>query len=125
MTSQSSFGTIRELISPHWLSVFLGLVLLSGASCRESAPGVRPNVLLILTDDQGYGQVGFHGNQQIRTPNLDRLAAESFELTQFYVEPACAPTRAALLTGRYCQRTGVISTGLARALLPPEEQTLA
>ena len=124
MTSQSSFGTIRALILPHWLPVFLGL-LLSGASCRESAPGVRPNVLLILTDDQGYGQVGFHGNQQIRTPNLDRLAAESFELTQFYVEPACAPTRAALLTGRYCQRTGVISTGLARALLPPEEQTLA
>ena len=63
-----------------------------------------------MTDDQGYGDVGAHQNPQIRTPNMDRLHAESVRLTQFYVSPVCAPTRASLMTGRYCYRTGVVDT---------------
>ena len=90
-----------------------------------SPPQSRPNVLLILTDDQGYGDVGCHGNEKIRTPNLDRVAAEGVEFTHFYVSPVCAPTRASLMTGRYNYRTGAIDTYLGRAMMHPDEVTIA
>ncbi len=96
--------------------------------CAEVADGpepAKPNIVLIMTDDQGWAQVGFHGNPYIKTPTLDRLAAESTEFTQFYVEPKCAPTRAALLTGRHGYRSGVIDTYLGRTLMAPEAETLA
>jgi arylsulfatase A-like enzyme len=95
------------------------------AGRRDAAPPRKPNVLLILTDDQGYGDVGCHGNAKIRTPNLDRLAGQGVELTHFYVSPVCAPTRASLLTGRYNFRTGAIDTYLGRAMMYPDEITLA
>jgi len=100
---------------------------LAGCSgAREAAvPRQRPNVILILTDDQGYGDLGCHGNARLRTPHLDRLAAESVELTHFHVMPVCAPTRACLLTGRYNYRTGAIDTYLGRAMMYPDEVTLA
>ena len=60
----------------------------------------RPNVVLIMTDDQGYGDLGFHGNDRIETPNLDALARESVQFKHFYVCPVCSPTRASLMTGR-------------------------
>ncbi len=85
----------------------------------------RPNVLLIITDDQGYGDLGFHGNPRIRTPNLDRFARESVRLKTFCVSPVCSPTRASLLTGRYNYRTGVVDTYLGRSLMHPDETTLA
>ena len=85
----------------------------------------RPNVILILTDDQGYGDLGCHGNEIIRTPNLDRLHAESTRLTDFHVNPLCAPTRAALMTGRYCSRTGVWCTIRGRSLLRRDEVAMA
>ncbi|MGW8178575.1 MAG: arylsulfatase, partial [bacterium] len=78
-----------------------------------------------MTDDQGYGDLGYHGNTRIRTPNLDRLAEESLVHTQFYVSPVCAPTRASLMTGRYNYRTGVVDTYLGRAMMYPDEITLA
>jgi arylsulfatase A-like enzyme len=84
----------------------------------------RPNVVLIITDDQGYGDLGVHGNDKIRTPNLDRLAGESVRLTRFYVCPVCSPTRASLMTGRYNYRTGVVDTFLGRSLMYPDEVTL-
>jgi len=93
---------------------------------RVSADGARrPNILLIMTDDQGWGDLGCHGNEKIRTPHLDRLASQSIEMTQFYVQPVCAPTRACLLTGRYNYRTGVTDTYLGRAMMHPDEVTLA
>jgi arylsulfatase A-like enzyme len=85
----------------------------------------RPNVLLIITDDQGHGDLGFHGNPKIRTPHLDQLARESVRLERFYVSPVCSPTRAALMTGRYNYRTGVVDTFVGRALMYPDEVTLA
>lgn len=91
---------------------------------RGSAEG-RPNVIVILTDDQGYGDIAAHGNDVVRTPNLDRLAAHSIRLTDFHVDPTCSPTRAALLTGRYSTRTGVWHTIMGRSLMAPEERTLA
>ncbi|CAN0508677.1 unnamed protein product, partial [Scytosiphon promiscuus] len=66
-----------------------------------------PNIVLILTDDQGYGDLKFHKNDSVDTPVLDKLASESLRLDRFYVSPVCAPTRASLLTGRYHLRTGV------------------
>ena len=84
-----------------------------------------PTSLLIMTDDQGYGDLGFHGNRDIKTPILDAFAKESTRLTQFYVSPVCAPTRAALMTGRYSLRTGVCDTYNGWAIMAPEEKTIA
>jgi arylsulfatase A-like enzyme len=85
----------------------------------------RPNVVIILTDDQGYGDLGCHGNRVIKTPNLDRLFKQSVRLTDFHVDPTCSPTRSALLTGRYSSRTGVWHTVMGRSLLRTDEVTLA
>lgn len=85
----------------------------------------RPNVILILTDDQGYGDVAAHGNRVIRTPQLDSLAGEGVRFTDFHVDPTCSPTRAALLTGRYSTRTGVWHTIMGRSLMAPRERTVA
>jgi len=93
--------------------------------CLGAAPSERPNVILIMTDDQGYGDLGVHGNPLIKTPNLDRFAGESVEVESFYVCPVCAPTRAALITGRYNYRTGVTDTWLGRAMMHGDEVTLA
>jgi len=85
----------------------------------------RPNVVLIMTDDQGYGDLGVMGNPVLRTPNIDRLAGQSAWMTQFYVSPVCAPTRACLMTGRYNYRTRCIDTYIGRAMMDPSEVTLA
>jgi len=85
----------------------------------------RPNVVLVMTDDQGYGDLTCHGNPVIKTPNLDRLYAQSTHLTNFHVSPTCSPTRAALMTGRYCNRTGVWHTIMGRSLLRKDEVTMA
>jgi arylsulfatase/arylsulfatase A len=84
-----------------------------------------PNVILIMTDDQGIGDLGVMGNPVIETPRIDRLASESAWLTNFYVHPVCAPTRACLMTGRYNYRTRAIDTYIGRAMMEPDEVTLA
>ena len=85
----------------------------------------RPNIILIMTDDQGYGDIAAHGNPIIQTPHTDALFRESVRLTDFHVDPTCSPTRAALLTGRYSMRTGVWHTIQGRSMLDPDETTLA
>ena len=85
----------------------------------------RPNVVLIMTDDQGYGDVGFHGNPLINTPRLDQLAGESVRFNQFYVCPVCSPTRACLMTGRYNYRTRAIDTWIGRSMMDTDEVTIA
>ena len=85
----------------------------------------RPNVVLILTDDQGYGDLGCHGNPDIRTPRLDRFSTESSRFTNFFSCPLCSPTRASLLTGRYNYRTGVVDTWVGLAMMRPEERTIS
>src|SRR5438552_9515692 len=89
------------------------------------APAAPPNVLLVITDDQGYGDLGCHGNPILKTPHIDRLAGQAVECTHFYVCPVCAPTRSGLLTGRYNYRTQAIDTFAGRALMRPDEVTLA
>ena len=85
----------------------------------------RPNVILIMTDDQGYGDLSCHGNPIIRTPNLDRLHAKSVRLTNFHVDPTCSPTRSALMTGRYSHRVKVWHTIMGRNYLRRGETTVA
>ncbi len=85
----------------------------------------RPNVLLIITDDQGYGDLALHGNEQISTPTLDRLGRESIRFDRFFVSPLCAPTRASLLTGRYSLRTGVSGVAEGQETMRAEEVTIA
>ncbi len=98
---------------------------LSEVSLAQTASAKRPNIILIMTDDQGFGDVGFHGNTELKTPNLDRLASESAEFTNFYVQPLCTPTRAALLTGRYPERTGAVEVNYGRSIIREEEVTIA
>ena len=85
----------------------------------------QPNVLVILTDDQGYGDLGINGNIHVKTPVLDRFAKESVRFTNFYVSPVCAPTRSSLLTGRYSLRTGIRDTYEGGAIMASSEITLA
>ena len=85
----------------------------------------RPNVVFVITDDQGYGDLSFTGNPVIRTPHLDRLAGESVWLRDYHVAPSCSPTRSSLLTGRWTNRTGVWHTFFARAMMYEDEVTIA
>ncbi len=101
-------------------------------SCRPQSepskigpPTPMPNVILVITDDQGYGDLGLHGNPFVRTPTLDSLARISTRLTSFYVSPVCAPTRSSLMTGRYSLRTGVYDTYNGGAIMASNEITLA
>jgi len=84
-----------------------------------------PNVILIITDDQGYGDLNFNGNPNIKTPALDKFATESVRFNNFYVSPVCAPTRSSLMTGRYSLRTGVRDTYNGGAIMASSEVTLA
>ena len=85
----------------------------------------KPNIVIFLSDDMGWTQVGFNGGKEIATPNIDRIAREGVKLTQFYVQSVCSPTRAALLTGRYPFRNGMEerSHGNDMAGLLPDERT--
>jgi len=105
---------------------FLATMALSaGLLPVAQAAGSRPNVIVILTDDQGYGDAGVNGNDKIRTPNLDRFAEQGVRFSRFYCSPVCAPTRASLMTGRYYYRTGVIHTSRGGAKMHGDEVTLA
>lgn len=84
----------------------------------------RPNIVLIVSDDQGWWDLSHHGNPVIETPNLDRLARESVQFRRFYVSPVCAPTRASLMTGRHYLRTGVYNTRFGGDTLDASETTL-
>ncbi|MEO9513483.1 MAG: arylsulfatase [Flavobacteriaceae bacterium] len=85
----------------------------------------KPNVILILVDDQGYGDIASLGNPYIKTPNIDSLHAQSTRFTDYHVSPTCAPTRAALMTGHHNYRTGVFFTIKGRSLILEKETTMA
>ncbi len=104
-----------------WLG-FLGVGLLTACSAEQA---VEPNVLLILTDDQGWGDFGFNGNEIVNTPVLDSLSQKSAHFTNFHVSPLSASTRAGILTGRDHLRTGAMSVTRASENMDPREQTIA
>ncbi|MDE2776718.1 MAG: arylsulfatase [Chloroflexota bacterium] len=84
-----------------------------------------PNVIFVITDDQGYGDIGCHGNPVLKTPNLDCMARESVQLDNHHHDPLCSPSRAALLTGQYAARNGVWHVIQGRHLLNPAAVTMA
>jgi arylsulfatase A-like enzyme len=110
-------------IAPSAIAAIFGAVLCCSAASAQNAS--RPNVVLIMTDDQGYGDLGVHGNSIIRTPSIDALAARAAVLPNFYVSPVCTPTRACLMTGRYNYRTRAIDTFRGRAMMDTAEVTVA
>jgi arylsulfatase A-like enzyme len=112
---------MNQVIRIFPLIAFLFLGLESFA--QQSA--IPPNVILIITDDQGFGDLGFHDNPHINTPTLDAFADESVRFTNFYVSPVCAPTRSSLMTGRYSLRTGVRDTYNGGAMMATSELTIA
>ncbi len=116
-------------LAPARSVVVVAAVVAYGGVCSvhpaAAAQNERPNIVLIMTDDQGYGDVGVNGNDQIRTPHLDRFANEGTQLTRFYCSPVCAPTRASLMTGRNFYRTGVIHTSRGGAKMAGDEITIA
>jgi len=106
------------------LSLILSLAFaVQIAAAQDSSE--RPNVILIMTDDQGYGDMACHGNPVLKTPNLDQLHGESVRFTDFHVSPFCTPSRAALMTGRYPARTGAYRTSSGRTMLHTDEKTIA
>ena len=94
-------------------------------SCKEQNFTKSPNVILIITDDQGYGDLGINKNSILKTPNIDELSSESIVFNNFYVSPVCAPTRSSLMTGRYSLRTGVRDTYNGGAIMSTDEITIA
>ncbi len=103
---------------------FLALLGCLAVLTQEGLPK-QPNVVLIITDDQGYSDVGFNGNPYLDTPVLDRFAEGATVFDQFYACPVCSPTRASLMTGRSALKTGVIDTQEGRSILRPNEVTIA
>ena len=98
-----------------------------GPAAAETAIGTKPNILVFLSDDMGWSQPGFNGGTEVATPSMDRIANEGVKLTQFYVQPVCSPTRAALLTGRYAWKNGteLRPTGLSSHGMLLDERTIA
>lgn len=108
--------------------VLLGLFIAANVSAIvppvSAAPAAKPNVILVITDDQGYGDLSCHGNPILRTPNLDRLYAESLRFTDFHVAPMCTPTRGQLLSGVDCLRNGAMNVSSGRVFLRREFPTM-
>ena len=95
-----------------------------GLLCFATTGAAQPNVIFLMADDLGYGDVGFNGNTIVQTPHLDSMAAQGIRFTRFYsVGPVCSPTRACVLTGRHCMRFGMINVNSGK--LPQGEITLA
>ncbi len=105
------------------LTIATAICLTTPSLADEKKP--RPNIILVMTDDQGYGDLGCHGNKIIKTPNLDKFYKQSVRLTNFHVDPTCSPTRSALMTGQYSARVGVWHTIMGRSLLRQGELTIA
>ena len=85
----------------------------------------HPNVIIIMTDDQGYGDLGITGNPHIKTPVIDKFASDNIRFNNFYVSPVCAPTRSSLMTGRFSLRTGIRDTYNGGATMATNEITIA
>lgn len=117
MKSTEPYGSqVASMIMLFLVKLFLAPMAFASSS---------PNVLIVLTDDQGYGDLRCHGNPVIETPNMDKLHSESVRFTDFHVDPTCSPTRAALMTGKYSHHAGVWHTICGGNHLRASETTMA
>lgn len=105
-------------------TVKIAFILAAGMFAAGAVIAEKPNIVLVITDDQGYGDLGCTGNPIIKTPHIDKLASESVALDDYHVAPTCSPTRGALLTGHWTNRTGVWHTVNGRSMLREDEITL-
>ncbi len=123
------FERINRIDMNHYFTkLFLILITpfcLMGCAFQYASGTQKPNVILILTDDQGWGDLSVNGNTNISTPNIDKLAANGLTFENFYVCPVCSPTRAEILTGRYHPRGGVFSTSAGGERIDLDETTIA
>lgn len=109
----------------------LTLLWITASACptfgfaQSQSNETRPNIIFLITDDQGYGDISAHGNPVLKTPNLDKLYSESMRFTDFHVSPTCSPTRSALMTGRHEFKNGVTHTILERERLTLKATTIA
>lgn len=121
-------STLKSIIYKS-ISCLCILLLASCKSDKKEPEGLKqaekPNVILIMVDDQGYGDISALGNPYIKTPNIDALHDVSARFTQYHVSPTCAPTRAAILTGHHSNRAGVWHTVNGRSLILERETTMA
>ena len=116
--------SIRVLLLMNPFSVLTDV----DAAIKETRPfqkGSKPNVIIVMTDDQGYGELSYHGNPVLTTPNLDQLARQSLRFTDFHVAPMCTPTRGQLMTGLDAARNGAVNVSSGRTLLRSELPTMA
>ena len=108
------------------LFLLMLLALTANAYAKpQSLANQRPNIILVMTDDQGYGDLACHGHPYLKTPNLDKLYTQSTRFTDFHVSPTCAPTRAALLTGNVPFKNGITHTILERERMALSSYTFA
>ena len=127
---KSGFATAKRklllaiVLILRWISLLLALLPCFSARA-EFIAGRRPNIIFILTDDQGYGDMSCHGHPILKTPNIDRLHDQGVRFTDFHVSPTCSPSRSALLTGRHEFKNGVTHTILERERLTLKATTLA
>jgi arylsulfatase A-like enzyme len=112
-------------LAPLLLSLCWMVAFSPGTAASADLSGRRPNVVVFLADDLGYGDLACHGNPHLKTPQLDTFARQAVEFTKFHVSPVCAPTRASLLTGRYNFRTGIADVFGQAANMDPKEITVA
>ncbi|MBP6603545.1 MAG: arylsulfatase [Verrucomicrobiales bacterium] len=103
---------------------FVLLFLALGSSAHAQLEGTKPNIILVMTDDQGYGPLGRHGHPWLKTPNLDSLYDQSTRFTRFLVAPTCAPTRSSIMTGRHPEKNGITHTILERERMTLEATIL-
>ena len=105
---------------------FFFIFTIAFLSCnQQKAVSSRPNVIIVMTDDQGYGDLGFNGNPIIKTPNIDAFASQAVNFSNYHVGTTCSPTRAGLMTARNCLRNGVWHTNAGCSLLNQDEETIA
>src|SRR6476646_3377435 len=107
------------------LSLLIGLILSLSGAARAEAAATRPNVIILLTDDNGYGDHSCLGNPVLKTPNFDKLHAQSVRLTDFHVAPMCTPTRSQLMTGMDCLHNGASSVSAGRSMIRRGIPTMA
>ena len=119
-----SFNTFTQLRALFTICLFGSSLPFLHAADKPLA-GSRPNIILVMTDDQGYGDLGCHGHPYLKTPNLDKLHSQSTRFTDFHVSPTCAPTRAALMSGRAAFKNGVTHTILERERMTLKATTIA
>ncbi len=113
-----------QLASQLSQNLFQTFLIVSAVCVSLTQAAEKPNVIIVITDDQGYGDLSCHGNPVVKTPHIDSLAGESVRLEDYHVAPTCSPTRGAFLTGHWTNRTGVWHTIMGRSMLRANEVTV-